>query len=73
MQLWLALRMRILASSYGATESTISTPTRSHAGRPLQKASSITHWMKLSPITGAASSQPVAAFTRSARRASGAA
>ena len=66
MQLWLALRMRILASSYGCTDSTIS-----HADllprRPAvaMKSSSITHWMKLSPITGAASSQPVAARTRS--------
>ena len=30
------------------------------------KLSSITHWMKLSPMTAALSSQPVAAFTRSA-------
>ena len=30
------------------------------------KSSSITHWMKLSPINAALSSQPVAAFTRSA-------
>jgi hypothetical protein len=64
MQLCVALRMRILASSYGCTEATSSAPTRSHSGRPAAKLSSTTHWMKLSPVMAAASSRPVAAFTR---------
>ena len=66
-----ALSMRILASSCACTESTISTPTCSHAGRPAMKSSSITHCMKLSPITGAPSFQPVATRTRSAMSGSG--
>ena len=71
MQLCVALSRRILASSYGATDATICTPTFSHSGRPARKSSSITHWMKLSPITGAASARPVAASTRSATSGDG--
>jgi len=37
MALWLALRMRILASSYGATDATISTLTISQDVRPAMK------------------------------------
>jgi hypothetical protein len=66
MQLWVALSRRILASSCACTEFTISTPTFSHSGRPAMKSSSITHWMKLSPMRAARSSRPVAALTRSA-------
>ena len=60
MQLCEALSSRILASSYGATESTNWTPTLSQSGRPAMKSSSMTHWMKLSAVTAAASSSPVA-------------
>ena len=71
MPLCVALRMRILASSKACTDSTICAPARSQAGRPAMKSSSITHWMKCSPITGARSSQPVAARTRAANSGGG--
>ena len=71
MQLCVALSRRIFASSNTCTEATISAPAFSQAGRPAMKRSSMTHWMKLSAITGAASAQPVAASTRAATSAGG--
>ena len=64
MQLCVALSRRILASSCALTDCTISTPAFSHSGRPAMNLSSITHWMKLSAISAAGSSTPVAARTR---------
>ena len=72
MQLWLALRMRIFASSWACTDATISTPTRSQAGRPSQK-SVLDHPLDeaLAPSPAPRRRSPVAAFTRSATSGGG--
>ena len=63
--MWQAFSIRIFMNSNATTSSRISTPTVSKAGRPALNRSSITHWVKVSPIAGNASSMPLRAFSRS--------
>ena len=58
---WLALSRRSFIDSYGATSATNCAPTRSQAGRPATKRSSIAHCLNGSCTTGAASCKPSAA------------
>ncbi len=69
MQEWPALRMRSLYSSQAWTSSVNSTPTWSHSGLPVTKASSSTHWRNGSATTGQRSTMPSRA-SRAARSSS---